>query len=73
MFANRLKDAWSDCRGQVSVEYLIVGLILIAVIIGLGALLGRIEEGLIIRHAIESASHAFGSNTAGSIGDVLIY
>lgn len=59
--------------GQATVEYLIVGLALIAIITALGALSGRLEEGLFVQHAADSASHAFTTNTAGSAGDVLMY
>ena len=63
----------SDNGGQSTVEYLIVGIALMVVFIALGVLLGRIESGLFVKHAIDSASHAFGKNTMGSLGDVLLY
>ena len=62
------------CRkAQATVEYLIVALGILAVIIGMAALGGRLQEGLFPEHAAESASHATTTNTAGSIGDVLLY
>ena len=60
-------------RGQATVEYLIVGLALIIIITALGALSGRLQEGLFVQHAADSASHAITTNTAGSAGDVLLY
>ena len=60
-------------KGQATVEYLIVGLALLAIILALGALAGRLQEGLFVEHAIDSASHAIGGNTMGMIGDVLLY
>ncbi|MDR1089083.1 MAG: hypothetical protein LBL23_07425 [Coriobacteriales bacterium] len=61
------------CSGQATVEYLVVGVALIVIIMALGALSGRVQEGLFVQHAADSASHAFTTNTAGSVGDVLLY
>ncbi|MDR2036125.1 MAG: hypothetical protein LBP91_05610 [Coriobacteriales bacterium] len=66
-------QAAKRCEGQASVEYLIVGLALMVVIAGLGALSVRLEEGLFVQHAADSASHAITTNTAGSLGDILLY
>jgi hypothetical protein len=60
-------------KGQATVEYLIVGLALLAVVVALGVLASRLQEGLFVEHAVESASHATGSNSLGVIGDVLLY
>jgi len=60
-------------EGQATVEYLIVGVALIIIIAALGVLSGRLQEGLFVQHAADSASHAITTNTAGSIGDVLLY
>ena len=59
--------------GQATVEYLIVGLALIVIIVALSVLSGRVQEGLFVQHAADSASHALTTNTAGSAGDVLLY
>ncbi|MDR1358653.1 MAG: hypothetical protein LBJ48_04800 [Coriobacteriales bacterium] len=59
--------------GQATVEYLIVGVALIAIIVALGVFSGRVQEGLFVQHAADSASHAFTVYTAGSAGDVLLY
>ena len=69
----RVLSLRSDNKGQATVEYLIVGLALLAIIIALGAIAGRLQEGLFVAHAIKSASHAAGPNTMGAIGDVLLY
>ena len=63
----------SQERGQATIEYLIVGVALIVIITGLGALSGRLQEGLFVQHAADSASHAITVNTAGSAGDILLY
>ena len=64
---------WRDTRGQGTVEYLIVGLAILVVVVALGALASRLQGGLFVEHAVESASHAAGPNTMGVIGDVLLY
>ena len=63
----------NQTRGQATVEYLIVGLALIAIIAALSVFGGRVQEGLFVQHAADSASHAITTNTAGSAGDVLVY
>lgn len=63
----------SSCSGQSTVEYLIVGVALLTIIAGLGALSGRLQEGLFVEHAADSASHSLTTNTAGSAGDILLY
>ena len=62
-----------NCSGQSTVEYLIVGVALIAIIVALGVFSGRLQEGLFVQHAADSASHAITTNTAGTAGDVLLY
>jgi len=62
-----------SCRGQATVEYLVVGLALLAIIAALGLAASRLGDGLFVEHALKSASHAVTENTAGSIGDVLLY
>ena len=70
---SRLLEFRIGNKGQATIEYLVVALALLVVIIALSALSGRIQEGLFIEHAIDSASHAFGKNTMGAIGDVLLF
>ena len=60
-------------RGQATVEYLIVGVALIIIITALGVLSGRLQAGLFVEHAADSASHALTVNAAGSAGDVLLF
>lgn len=63
----------SSTRGQATVEYLIVGVALLMIIVALGVFSNRLEEGLFVQHAADSASHALTTNTAGSAGDILLY
>jgi hypothetical protein len=55
------------------VEYLIVALALMAIIVAIGLLAAKLGEGMFVQHAADSASHALTTNTAGSVGDVLLY
>jgi F0F1-type ATP synthase membrane subunit c/vacuolar-type H+-ATPase subunit K len=55
------------------VEYLIVGLAIIAIVAALSAIGSAIGDGLFVEHAADSASHSVTTNTAGSIGDVLLF
>jgi hypothetical protein len=59
--------------GQATVEYLVVGLVLSAVIVAFLVLTAFLQEGAIVSHAARSASHAMTENTAGTVGDVLLY
>jgi Flp pilus assembly pilin Flp len=62
-----------DSSGQATVEYLIVGLILIVVITALGLLVQVLEDGIFVESAVQNASHAITGNTAGAAGDALLY
>lgn len=62
-----------DCSAQATVEYLIVGLILLAIISALGLFGGRLQDGLFSEHAADSASHAMTTNSAGSVGDLILF
>jgi hypothetical protein len=65
--------AMLDTSGQATVEYLIVGLVFIAVFSALGLLVQVLQDGLFTVHAAQSASHAITGNPAGTVGDVLLY
>ena len=69
----QVKKLFSSQSAQATVEYLIVGLAVFAIIAGLALFGGRVREGLFSEHAADSASHAMTVNTAGSAGDVLLF
>jgi len=68
-----LKQACHNQQGQATVENALIWLVLVVVLLGFVALQKRLGEGLFVEHAIRSASHSLGPNTAGTIGDVLLY
>ncbi len=73
-FAARGQKVFNNARrGQATVEYLVVGVALLIIIVALGVFVDRLQEGLFVQHAADSASHALTTNTAGSAGDVLLY
>jgi hypothetical protein len=59
--------------GQATVEYVVVGVVLMIIIVVLGLLAGRIGDGLFTEHASRSASHSTQAPTAGAVGDVILY
>jgi hypothetical protein len=59
--------------GQSTVEYALLGLVMVVIIVALWLVASRLQEGLFVEHAAQSASHAVTTNTAGSTGDVLLY
>ena len=63
----------ADCSAQATVEYLVVGLIMVVIIASLSVFGNRVQEGLFAQHAADSASHAMTKNAAGSTGDILLY
>jgi len=62
-----------DNRGQGTLEYALIGLVLLTVFVALKLLQHRLGEGLFVLHALRSASHALGPNSAGVVGDVFLY
>ena len=71
--ANGLSRALGNQKGQATLEYVLVGIVILAVILGMAALQRRLSDGLFIEHAKNSLSHTIGPNTGGVIGDVLLY
>ncbi len=55
----------ADERGQSSVEYAIVLSALLCVLVGIGALMGVLDEGVFVHHAVTSASHCLQSSLTG--------
>lgn len=67
------KRMHSDVRGQASVEYLLVGLVLMIIVSALAYLGQVVTAGLFMEHASAGASHTIRSTTAGVIGDVFLF
>lgn len=57
--------------GQASVEYLLVGLVLMALVVALAALWHATSDGSLAALVQQSASHALGQG--GGIVDALLY
>lgn len=63
----------NDEGGQATVEYLLVGLVLLAVVVAIGMLWGKIADGTFASHISSSASHAVTSDASGTVGDVAFF
>lgn len=62
----------SSMTGQSTVEYVLVLTAFLAMILAFGALWNVLSEGLVVDHAIQSASHNMVS-AAGSWADFFLY
>ncbi len=62
----------ADESGQSTVEYALVFTALLVVVVGAGALMGVMGDGLFVQHAVMSASHCLSSSITG-ITDALCY
>lgn len=60
-------------RGQSSVEYAVVLAAFLALIIGLGAMANLFQEGTVVNHALQSASHHLKDVASGAWVEVLLY
>ena len=68
----RLARKTLDRSGQGTVEFAIVTAALLAVVVGLGALWRLFGDGIVLDHALASASHHL-SGSIGAIIDVFCY
>lgn len=66
-----------DCSsieyGQSTVEYAIILAAFLAVVLGLGALWHLFDTGLVVDHALQSASHHLQQVSEGALIDVFLY
>ena len=66
-----LKTAWRSCSGQASIEYLLVGLALIATIAALGVVWRYLSGSSVLELVASGASHSL--STLGGVADVFAY
>lgn len=59
--------------GQSSVEYVIVFAAFLAMVIGLGAVANLLESGLVLEHALQSASHHLSNVPTAAWADIFLY
>ena len=60
-------------EGQASVEYLIVGLVILVVAVGLVAVFHLVCDGVLAAHVSSSTSHVATNGVLGVIGDVAFF
>ena len=63
----------SSNAGQSTVEYAVIFAGFLALIIGLGAVWRLFETGLVLEHALQSASHHLQQVAEGAWLDVFLY
>lgn len=59
--------------GQSSVEYAVVFAAFLALVLGLGSLVNLFDSGLVVKHALMSASHHLSDVFNGAWADILLY
>ena len=59
--------------GQSTVEYVVVLAALLAVVVGLGALVHLFSDGTVANHAVFSASHHVSGDSLGAVLDVFTF
>lgn len=59
--------------GQSTVEYAIVFAAFLALVLGLGAMADLFQSGMVVEHALQSASHHLKNVATGAWVDVLLY
>jgi len=62
-----------DQRGQGTVEYLVVGLVLVVACVSLASFLHLVQDGLMARQVSTSASHVITSGILEVVGDALFF
>ncbi len=72
-FLQRVVFALRECRGQGSVEYALVLFAFLGVLAGLGLLGDLLDAGVLLEHALQSASHHISSAAPGAFSDVFMY
>ena len=64
---------YKDCSGQSTVEFVVVLSGILIVVLALGAFMRFGDEGLLVLHALQSASHNIAGGMLGIAGDVFCF
>lgn len=59
--------------GQGTLEYAVVAFAFLAVFGGLGSLWHLLDDAVLVRHALQSASHHIASAAPGAFADAFMY
>ena len=62
-----LKGKLADSKAQSSVEFAIVAVVIVLIVVGLAAILGKLTDGTFLSHAIVAASHNITDSVSGVI------
>lgn len=60
-------------RGQATVEYLIVGVVIMVIAMGLAAIYHLAFDGTLAAHISQSSSHVISSGLLEAVGDVSFF
>ena len=66
------KEKLADAKAQSSVEFAIVAVVIILIVVGLAAILGKLTDGTFLSHAIVAASHNI-TNSVSGVVDAFCY
>ena len=67
------KEALPASSGQSTLEYALVVFAFLGVVVGLGAMWHMLDDGILVQHALQSASHHVSSVAPGAFSDVFMY
>lgn len=59
--------------GQGTLEFALIGAAFLSLVIAGGILWQTLDAGLLVEHALSSASHHVGGSVPGVVGDVFLY
>ena len=57
----------AELKGQSSVEFAVVAIVLVAVVVGVGAILSGLTDGTFLMHAIMAATNNISTSVSGAI------
>ena len=63
----KLEDKTFEQKAQSSVEFAIVAVVLVLIVVGLAAILGKLTDGTFLSHAIVAASHNITDSVSGVV------
>ena len=69
---SKLEEKTCEQKAQSSVEFAIVAVVLVLIVVGLAAILGKLTDGTFLSHAIVAASHNI-TNSVSGVVDAFCY
>ena len=63
----RFKEKAYEEKAQSNVEFAIVAVVIVLIVVGLAAILGKLTDGTFLKHAIVAASHNITDSVSGVV------